>query len=661
MTTISGSDEIYRKLSSQIEAQFPEHLREDGPKFVAFLKAYFEYLEQSQKAGDASRGLIDYLDIDRTLDDFVEYFKREFLINIPESILADERLLIKHIRNFYNSRGSQASLRFLFRALFDQEIDLYYPGEDILRTSDGRWVKETIIRGFTNTGNPDNLDGHEINGSLSGASARVQEIVRIEASGLTLIQLIVENVLNGSFIENDIVSDGFGNSIKIFNAVGSLENVSITDGGAFHQSGDVVSLLGSGGGVATGVISATTDTSAITIKINNGGSGYRKDGNTVLTISGGSPRIPARARVLNLSNTTTLNINTDTINAVKDVVLLHGGAPHTFGSGAAAFAAANMTSTLTSALAFGVTVGSINTIALLVAGSGYTGSLPTITAVDAEVAGAALTDSNKGGIKGQNAVLVAQKAYGSIANLSITTSDINFLKNDNITLTNLTRSYANTTDLNTDLIVNPSMSRGLRRQGVYNATVTASIEGSFDLAGRYTDTKGFLSWNNKLRDQDYYQEFSYVIRAHKLLNDYKNVVQKLVHPAGTKMFGSVMADSGVDMNSTFDTGSAVATYKRLHTNNVIVITGASPKSVRLSKPPNWLNNGTLKANTGAISVGGAGSNLIFVSVSNTAVANGLFQINAISSSSQLTIRNAWENGLLSNGYFYYNTNYKGSI
>lgn len=660
MTTISGASEIYRKLSSQIAQSFPEHIREDGPKFVEFIKAYFEYLEQTQKGGDANRGLYDYMDIDRTLDDFVEYFHREFLVNIPRSVAADKRLLTKYIRDYYRSRGSEESCKFLFRALFDEEIDFYYPGDDILRTSDGRWVKETTIRGTLITGNPDDIDGRQVTGATSGATARVQEILSIIASGITIIQLTVENV-SGTFVEDEIVSDGFGNSIRIFNAVGSISGVNPIDGGALHQTGDLVTLTGSGGGTAQGIITATTDTSAVTFRIQNGGSGFRK-ANTAITISGGSPDIPAQISILNLSNTSVITLNSNIINPVKNVVLN----TKPFGAGPAAFAASNVNSTLNSALTFSnQTIGSINTIALLTPGSGYTGELPTVDLLDAEVLAQSIVDTERGGYKGHNAQLIASRLAGAIAAISITSSDANFLKNDAIMITNNSRSSANVTVTNVDTY--GSIVRGLRRKGLFPATVTADIKGTFSLPGRYIDTKGFLSWNNKLQDNEYYQEFSYVIRAHKLFDDYAQIIKKLDHPAGTRMFGTYRIDSGADLSSNFDVASSIIVYKRAantsatYANNVVKINAAGLKTVQSTKKSTWFANGAMRANTGAISVGGRGTNVIIISVSNTNVSNGMYQINAISSGSLFTLRQKYEHGAITNGQFYYHKSYQGSV
>ena len=102
---IVGADEIHAKISSLVESQFPEFLRDEGPRFVNFLKAYYEYLEQASSSTgpgpiNAIRSLHDYNDIDRTLDAFVDNFHNEFMVQIPKNALANKRLLVKHIREF---------------------------------------------------------------------------------------------------------------------------------------------------------------------------------------------------------------------------------------------------------------------------------------------------------------------------------------------------------------------------------------------------------------------------------------------------------------------------------------------------------------------------------------------------------------------------------
>lgn len=56
---------------------------------------------------------------------------------------------------------------------------------------------------------------------------------------------------------------------------------------------------------------------------------------------------------------------------------------------------------------------------------------------------------------------------------------------------------------------------------------------------RWLDDRGFLSWNKYLQDNYYYQDFSYVLRSEVGVNIYRNLVQRLLHPAGFLMFGEI--------------------------------------------------------------------------------------------------------------------------
>ena len=59
------------KTKTSLERQLPEFIREEYTAFVDFVKAYYEFLEQTQ-----SRNLEDVRSIDRTLDEFVDHFRR---------------------------------------------------------------------------------------------------------------------------------------------------------------------------------------------------------------------------------------------------------------------------------------------------------------------------------------------------------------------------------------------------------------------------------------------------------------------------------------------------------------------------------------------------------------------------------------------------------
>ena len=635
---IVGSEQTIKKISSQIESQFPGFVREEGPQFVAFLKAYFEYMEQEGNPVDVVRSARDNQDIDRTVESFVEYFRKEFMINIPSSTLADKRLLAKHIREFYRSRGSQESYRFLFRALFGQEIEFYYPGDDILRASDGRWVRETRLRvAAPFSKSPRSFEGQQIRGVTSGASAYVQDILGTTALGLEVYDVTVQGIA-GTFLDGERVynvSDPT-NYATINSQVGSIINVNLIGGGAYHNIGDKVRVNGGGSTEdAIGTVTEVTNRGGVIVKLAKTGNGYTKE-NTKIIVTGGNGKNFEMAIDSWKSQTIGgLSINTDIIGSVKNVRLdqgsffvrsnantsivnkkligtvtvsstsntvtgintkfqtqLHVGdlvrvwgvantlrvhlinsntsfvAAHTpfqNRSGANAYiglAGANVSTVLSKALAFSSSeLYAINTIALINPGYGYTTSLPTIRIVDSFISSLGLSDGY-GNIYGNNAVVIANNAPGTIKKISIETPGSNFGRYDEVTISNITQGnttiYDTTTSSNTSGI---GVTTYVKHAKTFFGSALPIPSGVIQFPGRYIDTKGFLSWNNRLQDNVYYQEFSYVVRVSELLNKYKEIVKALLHPAGTKLFGDYLI-TGVVENTILQVDEAPVIARR---------------------------------------------------------------------------------------------------
>ena len=79
----------------------------------------------------AANNLLDYADVDKTTGDFLEYFRKDFMPSIDAKIIADKRLLAKHINDIYLSKGSMASYDFLFRVLYNEDIEISYPRDNL--------------------------------------------------------------------------------------------------------------------------------------------------------------------------------------------------------------------------------------------------------------------------------------------------------------------------------------------------------------------------------------------------------------------------------------------------------------------------------------------------------------------------------------------------
>jgi hypothetical protein len=282
-----------RKISELVSTQLPEFVRVDNPTLVSFLETYYEWLQNNDRDGKllSPMSLGDVIDVDNTIDQFIDHFKKEYLFNFPEKLAisdatgkpVDIKRLIKNIKSFYRSKGTEKSYEFLFRILYDVGVEFYYPKKDILRTSDGKWYEKNALKTTTSLGERiyDSVGRIVYQRNAAGkitASAKVVD-VNIYQQGIYEVAEITISNRNGNFVANsgasfDVDGETF-NEIKIYNVVSS---VSITNGGSGYSIGDAVrftSATGDSGFDASGIVSAISSTGAIRkIRIENFGINY---------------------------------------------------------------------------------------------------------------------------------------------------------------------------------------------------------------------------------------------------------------------------------------------------------------------------------------------------------------------------------------------------
>jgi hypothetical protein len=515
-------------ISSSVEAQFPDFVRTEGPKLVAFIKAYYEWMETEGQASETFKNLLNYQDIDTTLDSYIDFFKREVLSSIPKEVIADERLLVKHIKDLYRARGSELSYRLLFRMLYNEEIEFFYPGDVILRASDGHWVTERSIRiSAPKTGDITQLPSSEITGSTSGATARVDKVSPAKERGVSINELYVTHVI-GTFLDGEIIRNS-SNTITatVFNAVGPLNAVTVIGGGASHQSGDNVNYYGQDGSGtrADGYVISTTDFSAIKFRVVDGGYGYRANSNVTVVKTGSG--IDGDFKIGELTDLEYINLNTDRIYEMRNCVV--GTEPYFISLGANTakvsepIAYANLSTVLNVGLEFANTaIGTIDSVITTNPGYAYD-TMPNVTVLDNEIAQLELIGPN-GDIKGTDAFITADHAPGAIETLHLGTRGAGYSRHEIIDVINTTRD-------------------------AYTANGSASITGVIVYPAGYSGTRGFLSGDHKLQDNKFYQEYSYVIETLQSFDTYASIIKASLHPAGTAVFGTMSAAAHLDQTA----------------------------------------------------------------------------------------------------------------
>lgn len=247
------------KISNLVYSQLPFFVRNDHPNFVAFLEAYYEYLEQdvgnnfNGKVVERSKNLQNYGDIDKTLDIFADKLFWHFLNLIPRETLADRDKLIKNIQDFYRARGTEKASRFLMNILYDKELDFYYPKSDILKASDGKWfierslsVEDIALNNVSNS-NASTLESfvqRTIFGSQSKSLAVVDRVERTITETSTKDRLFISYV-KGRFREGETITTRipFGSNSLYLTAnvsYNSISDIVLTNKGADYNVGDYI-------------------------------------------------------------------------------------------------------------------------------------------------------------------------------------------------------------------------------------------------------------------------------------------------------------------------------------------------------------------------------------------------------------------------------------
>jgi len=277
-------------ISNLIENQFPSFYKEEGPKFIAFVKAYYEFLEQTGKTNDLSRNLFTLRDVDTTTSQFLDEFRKKYQYVVPKNIPGDSRFLQKHILDLYRSKGSIDGLKLLFRLLYNEDIDVYIPSYDILKPSDGKWIERKYIEGSYSSYN-ELFENKKITGAQSGATAYVESFVKNFVKGRVINLFFLSNI-EGTFVVGErIAYDGldFNLAPKI---QGSVDSITVSSTTPNNDIGDTL-LVSAANGSGTGLKTITStvriagsSNGSIDFKIVNGGNGYTTT--PTITISAGS-------------------------------------------------------------------------------------------------------------------------------------------------------------------------------------------------------------------------------------------------------------------------------------------------------------------------------------------------------------------------------------
>jgi len=501
--------------------------------------------------------LLNFRDPDKVISNFLTKFRNEFLNTLPETLSngVDKRKLIKNVKSLYQAKGTNRGHELFFRLLFGLESETIYPRENILRASDGKWDTKKIIRAIATIGDTADLIGRTITGETSEATAIVENVFKFQIGANEVTEFILnEDTITGTFQTSEVIRGTATDDDDIFikaTVTGLPSVVTISNDGSLYNETDSITVTGGGQGAIVQVdgIGRGGITEFI---IDSAGSGYEigDDINFTNTGTGGGS---ARAKVSVVNGGLTQEESTSSTDDhivledettrgdpytgnkivqesgtgsgdITDIRIINAGNNYqslpvvevddTNGSGATVYA-------------FGSEIGRVLGLKIVETGAGYEASptpptltLPSYLIISNRVGTITAGETVTGIDISSTAVTGTVTSYSSDTGvLKISSPSGQFAENTSLSFSGGATATAEKNDLSTSSI-----------------TVGAVV----DTDGTFINQDGHVSEDSmRIQDSLYYQDFSYVIKVGRTINDWRDAFKKTVHSAGFYFTGQV--------------------------------------------------------------------------------------------------------------------------
>jgi hypothetical protein len=601
-----GKENSYypEKISTTVTNQIPEFVRDEYPLFATFIKKYYEYLESNTTSfGISPTNVIntiqDRLDVDfkdnleETSTDFLDEFFEDYGKDFPVTMQADKNLLVKHITDFYTSKGTKKAIENLFKIMYNENIEVFVPNSLVLRPSDNNWSREYVVKVYENiflpaTGgtiyDPTEFEGKaviisyfESTGSVTTRKERetvVKQVKKISYTVPQAYELTLE--LPDDFVIPSIGTGAtytpvLGGKIATINSLSGADASRTT--GTYVIDTTEYTTNGNGTGAEFNVV--VDNTGQATVSITTVGDNYAP-GETIT--------IPDTRLGNGGGAALTFNIATITDGKIFSITIDSAGEQYSANHPLIVTADTSDTITQVAEPLVRVTDGKATSVVFVddKNGVGYNHipqlreslyfqaayiSLPTDDRTDAnskraipnrilhKVAVKSTTGEANGGF-------AVGQSFQVDENATLSPYALDYFGED-YTLTGIAnRAFVKVAQVGTDNFPTAldviAIGVGFQSSTFdfnivsplgYTTTLTCTTGYNAVYPGIFEDTRGFLSDANKVQDSRLYQAFSYQIRSERPKSEWGEFVKRAAHPSGMVAFSDLQIKNAIDFNT----------------------------------------------------------------------------------------------------------------
>jgi hypothetical protein len=563
----------------------------------------------------SSGKLLDNRTVANSVDKYTDYLKDELFPSIPKEYFGNKRLIATKFRELFQSKGNENSYRFLFKILYNEDIEFYYPGKDVLRVSDGKFEKARVFRTEVNSRIFEFLN-KTVRGSTNNSLATVVDVQTKFIGGIEIAEMTLKLVSGPFDAEETIVA--IDDETLTTTLYGIISSVIIESGGTGYNVGDEVTIIGDGSEARAYVssIGASSITKLNISRIADFGVGVGfREGIDAIIDNSGTGGSGLRVRVTEIINpyTVTDGSNNYTVGEISRVSIINQGSNYSkFPEVTLEDETIKNIGLLSEKL---ITINSggnlyqIGDQVNFVGGSGN-GAIGVVASVDEIFANRTINEieantisefsatrlntpyerndilfENGGSIIIDGSKLDVLKTeewqgLGPITRIELLDFGSGYTNDDlpTVTVTSSTGTLADIrvnfvqgtgTNIEFDAIAAQGGLGAIRAVEVANFGINYS-NASIDATGTGNGNANLIpiisglgvkdgSWVNDdgklnykyIQDSFFYQDFSYVIRSGLAFSDYADTIKRILHPAGLQAFGEIVITSFIDASLDF--------------------------------------------------------------------------------------------------------------
>jgi hypothetical protein len=277
-------------ISPVIIERLPSFIRQDYRKLTQFISHFYQFLETQGNPLEILENFIDRCEANNQVPGYIDKLMVECGFDINASLSIPKKELLLHLKDFYLSRGSEASFKFLFKVLFNVDASIDYPRKRLLIPSQATYSGRVFI--FTTTFNSGTVEfsqvletAREYDVKVFGISSKtecsVEDITQIYSKNEVYLKIQIDSPYKEFHIGEGLEISSMSSGVKIVENIIDFVDIELVNPGKNYKIGDKISISNTSV-VGEARVKTLKEGSIDSLIITDGGFGYEV-GDQILT------------------------------------------------------------------------------------------------------------------------------------------------------------------------------------------------------------------------------------------------------------------------------------------------------------------------------------------------------------------------------------------